>query len=119
MKPERTIPRAAPSHSAVTGERGLGQLPADPPRLPDVGPFFTVKQIAERHPAFTVRTLRHWIFNAANRCSWKNRQAVVIPGNGFDRVIVRKGRRIFINEAALFAWLAETSSRTSHLKREG
>jgi hypothetical protein len=70
-----------------------------------------VQQIADRHPAFTVRTLRHWIFNAANRRAWKNRQAVVIPGNGFDRVIVRKGRRIFVNEAALFAWLARESVR--------
>jgi len=107
MKLEGTVPRAAPSHSALSGKSGLGQSPAGPPQQHGVGPFFTVQQIADRHPAFTVRTLRHWIFNAADRRAWKNRQAVVIPGNGFDRVIVRKGRRIFINEAALFAWLAE------------
>jgi hypothetical protein len=108
MKLERTVPRAATSHSALSGESRIGQPPAELPRRPGAGPFFTVQQIADRHPAFTVRTLRHWIFNAADRRAWKNRQAVVIPGNGFDRVIVRKGRRIFINEAALFAWLAET-----------
>ena len=45
------------------------------------------------------------------RRAWKNWQAVVIPGNGFDRVIVRKGRWIFVNEAALFAWLARESVR--------
>jgi len=108
MKLERTVLRSAPSHSVLSGESRVGQPLAELPRQPGVGPFFTVQQIADRHPAFTVRTLRHWIFNAADRRAWKNRQAVVIPGNGFDRVIVRKGRRIFVNEAALFAWLAET-----------
>ncbi|HVT60175.1 MAG TPA: hypothetical protein VHR45_17500 [Thermoanaerobaculia bacterium] len=80
-----------------------------PPQAPVIGPFFTLQQIAERHPAFSVRTLRHWIANAAARRAWQNRRAVIIPGNGFDRVMVRKGRRIFINEAALFAWLARDS----------
>jgi hypothetical protein len=106
MKTTRTAAQALPSHPALCGETGANQPPAKPSPHPGVGPFFTVQQIAERHPAFTVRTLRHWIFNAANRRAWKDRQAVVIPGNGFDRVIVRKGRRVFINEAALFAWLA-------------
>jgi hypothetical protein len=81
------------------------------------GPYFTVQQIAARHPAFTVRTLRHWISNAPPRRAWQHRRVVIIPGNGFNTVFVRKGRRIFINEAALFAWLAcdratdETSDR--------
>lgn len=34
------------------------------PAPPD---FFTIKQIAERHPALTERTLRHWIFGAFHR----------------------------------------------------
>ena len=67
--------------------------------------FFTVQQIAQRHPAFTLRTLRHWIFNAKERYSWKDRQRVLVPGNGFDRVIVRLARRVYIDESALFDWL--------------
>jgi hypothetical protein len=106
MKFRRTAAQAVPSHSTQCGETGTSEPPARPSKQNVVGPFFTVQQIAERHPAFSVRTLRHWISNAADRRAWKNRQAVVLPGNGFDRVIVRKGRRIFINEAALFAWLA-------------
>jgi hypothetical protein len=102
----RTASLAAPSHETLRSERGTNQ----PPASPGVGPFFTLQQIAERHPAFTVRTLRYWIVNAASRRTWKNQQAVIIPGNGFDRVIVRKGRRIFIDESALFAWLAQDSA---------
>ncbi len=67
--------------------------------------FYTVQQIAQRHPAFTLRTLRHWIFNAKDRYAWKERQRVLIPGNGFDRVIVRLARRVYIDENALFDWL--------------
>ncbi|HVT14671.1 MAG TPA: hypothetical protein VHQ90_00630 [Thermoanaerobaculia bacterium] len=84
---------------------------------PATGPFFTVRQIAERHPAFGVRTLRHWITNAAPRHAWKDRRAVILPGNGFDTVMVRVGRRIFINEAALLAWLARGSTQGSKLDR--
>jgi hypothetical protein len=69
------------------------------------GPFYTVQQIADRHPAFTVRTLRHWIFNAQDRSAGNGSRRVTIPGNGFARVIVRKGRRVFIDETALFEWL--------------
>jgi hypothetical protein len=119
MKLDQIASRAVPSqqlHALRSGEHGVSAPPAAS-QPPSIGPFFTVQQIAERHPAFTVRTLRHWIFNATNRRAWKDRRAVVVPGNGFDRVIVRKGRRIFINEAALFAWLdrgptpAETPER--------
>jgi hypothetical protein len=72
---------------------------------PSPGPFYTVQQIAERHPAFTVRTLRHWIFKAEDRSSGRGERRIVLPGNGFSQVIVRKGRRVFIDEAALFEWL--------------
>jgi len=29
----------------------------------------------------------------------------MIPGNGFDQVVVRKGKKILIDEIALFDWL--------------
>jgi hypothetical protein len=71
------------------------------------GPFYTIQQISQRHPAFTVRTLRHWIANGKDRVSWRGRQKIIIPGNGFARVILRKGRRIFIDETAFFDWLRQ------------
>ena len=67
--------------------------------------FYTVKQIAERHPAFTERTLRHWIFNAKSRYAWERGRRVIIPGNGFAKVLARSGRRVYIDEAALIEWL--------------
>lgn len=73
--------------------------------------FYTVRQIALRHPGFTVRTLRYWIFNSKERAGWKDRRRIPIPGNGFDRAMVRIGRRIYIDEEALFEWIAERRER--------
>jgi hypothetical protein len=67
--------------------------------------FFTLKQIAARHPGFTLRTLRGWIANSKERCAWKDGKREVIPGNGFARVMVKIGRRIYIDEPALLEWL--------------
>lgn len=75
--------------------------------------FYTVQQISERHPAFTARTLRHWIFCAKERYMWKDRRRVLVPGNGFDSVIVRMGRRIYIDEKALFEWLQQAKGRAA------
>jgi hypothetical protein len=73
----------------------------------EAGVFYTVQQIAARHPAFTVRTLRHWIFNASPHRVWRQGVPEWISGNGFDMAIVRRGRRIYIDEAALFRWLRQ------------
>jgi hypothetical protein len=67
--------------------------------------LLTVKQISERHPGIAERTLRYWIFNARERRSWCRRQLITVPGNGFDRVMVRKGAKILIDEIALLDWL--------------
>lgn len=72
--------------------------------------FYTVQQVAARHPAFTVRTLRHWIYYAHDRPAWKDGRRVLIPGNGFDRVMFKLGSRIYIDEAALFDWLERRRS---------
>jgi hypothetical protein len=69
--------------------------------------YYTVKQIAERHPALSERTLRHWIHLSVDRIYWHNRQRQIKLGNGFAKAIVRKGNRIFIDEAAMIAWLRE------------
>lgn len=65
----------------------------------------TVKQVSERHPGISERTLRYWIFNARERRSWIHRQLTSVPGNGFDQVMVRKGSKILIDEIALLDWL--------------
>jgi hypothetical protein len=67
--------------------------------------FLTVKQVTEYHPGISERTLRHWIFGAKERRSWEKGEVKMIPGNGFDRVMIRKGTKILIDEVALFAWL--------------
>lgn len=77
--------------------------------MPEVRPqsrrFLTVKQVTEFHPGISQRTLRHWIFGAKERRSWEKGEIKMIPGNGFDRVMIRKGSKILIDEIALFDWL--------------
>lgn len=72
--------------------------------------FFTLQQIAVRHPGFTIRTLRYWIAAAKDRYTWKDGKRKLIPGNGFDGVMVQHGRRIYIDEGALLEWLEEVRS---------
>jgi len=51
----------------------------------------TVRQFAEKNPAFTQGSLRNLIFNAKT--------------NGIDSALVRIGRKILIDDAAFFSWL--------------
>jgi hypothetical protein len=51
----------------------------------------TVRQHAEKNPAFSQSSLRNLIFNA--------------KANGFDACLVRVGRKILIDEAAFFQWI--------------
>ena len=67
--------------------------------------LLTVKQVSELHPGISERTLRHWIFSAKERQSWEKGSVKLIPGNGFDQVMIRKGTKILIDEIALFHWL--------------
>lgn len=67
--------------------------------------LLSVKQVSEKHPGISERTLRHWIFNAKTRRSWSGGSLRIVPGNGFDRVMIRKGTKILIDEIALFEWL--------------
>ncbi|MEI6067960.1 MAG: hypothetical protein WCP96_11495 [Methylococcaceae bacterium] len=55
--------------------------------------YSTVKQFSERHPAFTVGSLRALIFNANS--------------NGLNEsgAIVRINRRVLINEPNFFIWV--------------
>ena len=53
--------------------------------------FLTVKQVAEKYPAFGERALRYLIFN--------------MDHNGFSSVICRVGKRVLIEELAFVAWI--------------
>ena len=60
----------------------------------------TVRQHAEHYPSFTEAALRKLIFNAEE--------------NGFARVLVRVGRRIYIDESEFVTWIEskkETKNR--------
>jgi len=76
------------------------------PRL-QIRRFLTVKQVTECHPGISERTLRHWIFGAKERRSWEKGEVKMVSGNGFDRVMIRKGAKILIDEIALFHWLED------------
>ena len=56
-----------------------------------VSPYLTVKQCAERHPAFSEASLRHLLFFGEK--------------NGFVRCIRRIGRRVLIHEPTFVDWV--------------
>ena len=68
--------------------------------------LFTVEQFSERRPAWTQAALRNLILNAADR---QNSRGERIAGNGLAEAgaIVRIGRRVLLDEAAFFRWIAE------------
>jgi hypothetical protein len=59
--------------------------------------LLTVKQFAQKHPAFSEASLRFNIFHESK--------------NGLDKVIKRVGRKILINEEAFFAWVEDQNER--------
>ena len=74
--------------------------------------LYVVAAFAERHQSFTTQpALRNLILNAADRL---NSRGEKIPGNGLAEagVIVRLGRRVYIDEGRFFAWLSAQQKRT-------
>jgi len=65
--------------------------------------LLTVRQFADKHPAFPQGSLRNLIFLAENRQTSKG----TIKGNGLDVALVRIGRKLLIDEAMLFLWVDE------------
>jgi hypothetical protein len=55
--------------------------------------FLTVPDTAKKYPAFTEGGLRWLLFNREQ--------------NGFDRCVVRVGRRVLIDEVELVGWLRD------------
>jgi len=54
--------------------------------------LLTVKQFAEKHPAFSQGSLRYHIFHEHT--------------NGLEAALVRIGRKVLIKESAFFDWVA-------------
>jgi hypothetical protein len=68
--------------------------------------LLTVKQFTEKHRAFTNGAIRNFIHRAKPRRHRGGEQL----GNGFDAVIRRVGRRVYLNEAAFFEWVDKQRS---------
>jgi len=72
--------------------------PEFPPKLRVLS---TVRQFADKHPAFSQGSLRNLIFLAEDRNTSKG----VINGNGLEIALVRIGRKLLIDEARFFEWI--------------
>lgn len=64
-------------------------------------PYLTVKQLSEKHPAFTQAALRNLIFKAKPGQSSKG----VIPGNGLDIALVHVGSKVLFDEEEFLKWI--------------
>lgn len=64
-------------------------------------PLVSVAQLIEAHPCRTAGAVRAEIFGASARLSSKG----VIPGNGLAPAIIRKGRRVLLDEIGYLTWV--------------
>ncbi len=62
--------------------------------------YYTVKLLAEKHPGFSESFLRYLIFNADK--------------NGFDKCVVRIGRKVLIDEDEFLKWVKENNKTTTN-----
>ena len=74
---------------------------AYPASLTQPRALLTVRQLADKHPAFPQGALRNLIFLAESRNTSKGK----IAGNGLDVALVRVGRKVLIDEAKFFNWI--------------
>ncbi len=72
--------------------------PASPTQPPVL---LTVRQLADKHPAFSQGAIRNLIFLAESRNTSKGK----IAGNGLNIALVRVGRKVLIDEAKFFNWI--------------
>ncbi len=61
----------------------------------------------EYHPWPSISALRHLVFNAEPR---KNSKGETIVGNGLEKALIRRGRRVLIHEGRFFEWLDEQNN---------
>jgi hypothetical protein len=74
---------------------------AYPASLTQPRTLLTVRQFADKHPAFPQGSIRNLIFLAESRNTSKG----TIAGNGLDIALVRIGRKVLIDEARFFNWI--------------
>jgi hypothetical protein len=60
-------------------------------------PLATVPQFSQKHPAFTIGSLRWLLFHRET--------------NGLNKAVVKIGRRVLIDEDRFFDWVNEQSGR--------
>ncbi|MEP7298663.1 MAG: hypothetical protein ABI702_20960 [Burkholderiales bacterium] len=64
-------------------------------------PLVSIAQLVENYPCLTTGAVRAHVFAAAQRVSSKG----LIPGNGLAPAIIRKGRRVLLDEIGYFTWV--------------
>ena len=74
---------------------------AYPASLTQPRALLTVRQLADKHPAFPQGALRNLIYLAESRNTSKGK----IEGNGLAVALVRIGRKVLIDEAKFFNWI--------------
>lgn len=73
------------------------------PDFPPRPALFTIKQFAERNPAFTESALWNIRFKSKPRQSSKG----PVETNGAESVFVTVGRKILVDEQAFFEWVRQ------------
>ncbi len=71
--------------------------------------LLTLEKTAEVY-GVKLRTLRWWVQGSVAREVSQGGQKRTIPGNGFDKALVRKGRLIFVVAERFEAWLLERAA---------
>lgn len=73
--------------------------------------LFTVKQLSQKHPAFSLSSLRNLLFKAKPRMT----SIGAIQGNGLEKAVIRVGRKILIDEIIFFEWLDDQKNGSGHV----
>jgi len=89
---------------AATTNHGKYQMNTDERRE-----LLSVAEFARRHPSLSQSSLRWLIYRSKPRLGPNGPEA----GNGFDRVVRRIGRRVFLDEAEFWQWL-DLNNSISH-----
>lgn len=68
--------------------------------------LFRIKEFTNRNPCFSEATIRDIVFKSKPRRTSRG----VIPGNGFDKAIVRLGGNVYIDESKWFVCMQEQNA---------
>ena len=93
---------------AINAETPLNRTPRSP--RPPSQPYrvlLTVRQFADKHPAFPQGSLRNLLFHAQDRTTSRG----IIKANGLGVALVRINRRVLIDEKKFFQWIEHQTSK--------